>query len=428
MTDPLDVLRDPGGPVTPDPAFAARLRARLERALELPRGVAVSTATATDRLSVSVTPPAAPGAAIPYLAVPDARRAIDWYVDVFGAEVLGDPIVMPDGRIGHAELALGGGKLYLADEYPEIGVAAPNPEAASVSLVLSVDDIEARVAAATASGGRLVREIAEAYGSRNATIIDPSGHRWMLQQPLATVPASEAPPAPWHQGDIAYTSVWVPDVERAAAFYGSVLGWQLTPDQAGQARHVLGQSNAIGLWGGERPDLYCCFVVGDVDAAVARVRAAGGQAQSPVEEPYGRVAECVDPEGRRFAVVTPPAGKAGERTPVNGAQNGDLSYVTVLVRDSAVARSFYSDVLGWQYTPGRIDDGWQIEDIAPMTGMSGGHPEPLVMPMWRVDDIADAVAKVRAAGGAATDPEQQPYGLSSECTDDQGSRFYLGQL
>jgi hypothetical protein len=33
MTDPLDVLRAPTEPVAPDPAFAARLRARLERAL-----------------------------------------------------------------------------------------------------------------------------------------------------------------------------------------------------------------------------------------------------------------------------------------------------------------------------------------------------------------------------------------------------------
>ena len=29
-------------------------------------------------------------------------------------------------------------------------------------------------------------------------------------------------------------------------------------------------------------------------------------------------------------------------------------------------------------------------------------------------------------GGTATDPERQPYGTTSECTDDQGVRFYLG--
>ena len=60
---------------------------------------------------------------------------------------------MPDGRIGHAELALAGGKLYLADEYPEIGVVAPPPDEAAVSLVLTVADVDARVAAATAAGG-----------------------------------------------------------------------------------------------------------------------------------------------------------------------------------------------------------------------------------------------------------------------------------
>ena len=31
----------------------------------------------------------------PYLAVHDARGALDWYVDVFGAQRSLDPIVMP---------------------------------------------------------------------------------------------------------------------------------------------------------------------------------------------------------------------------------------------------------------------------------------------------------------------------------------------
>ena len=48
--------------------------------------------------------------------------------------------------------------------------------------------------------------------------------------------------------------------------------------------------------------------------------------------------------------------------------------------------------------------------------------------MFAVDDIAAAVERVRAAGGTATDPERQPYGTTSDCTDDQGLRFYLGEL
>lgn len=52
----------------------------------------------------------------PYLAVPDARRAIEFYVEVFGATKRADPIVMDDGRIGHAELAIGDSVLMLAEE------------------------------------------------------------------------------------------------------------------------------------------------------------------------------------------------------------------------------------------------------------------------------------------------------------------------
>jgi hypothetical protein len=45
-----------------------------------------------------------------------------------------------------------------------------------------------------------------------------------------------------------------------------------------------------------------------------------------------------------------------------------------------------------------------------------------------VENVRVAVDRVRALGGTATDPERQPYGETSECADDQGSRFYLGQL
>ena len=85
-------------------------------------------------------------------------------------------------------------------------------------------------------------------------------------------------------------------------------------------------------------------------------------------------------------------------------------------------------MLGWQFSPGRVEDGWGVADPMPMTGMAGGHAVATAVPMFRVDDIDAAVAQVRAAGGTATDPERQAYGRSSECTDDQGTRFYLGQV
>ena len=86
-------------------------------------GTDTAIAELTDPTDAS--PPPRP-AAIPYLAVADARAAIAWYLDTFGAELVGDPFEMDDGRIGHAELALAGGVLYLADEYPELGLKAPS--------------------------------------------------------------------------------------------------------------------------------------------------------------------------------------------------------------------------------------------------------------------------------------------------------------
>jgi predicted enzyme related to lactoylglutathione lyase len=64
-----------------------------------------------------------------------------------------------------------------------------------------------------------------------------------------------------------------------------------------------------------------------------------------------------------------------------------------------------------------------------MAGAAGGSPHPTTVPMWTVADIDAAVARVREAGGTVLqEPAQQPYGITAECTDDQGSRFYLGQF
>ncbi len=139
--DPLTVLHGDELVVQPDPAFAARLRSRLESALNLPNRTEGVDMSGTDTAIAELAEPTTAvsnvprSAALPYLSVANAREAIDWYVDALGAVVIGEPIVMDDGRIGHAELALGGGMFYLADEYPEIGMKAPAPQSVSVMLV-----------------------------------------------------------------------------------------------------------------------------------------------------------------------------------------------------------------------------------------------------------------------------------------------------
>ena len=98
------------------------------------------------------------------------------------------------------------------------------------------------------------------------------------------------------------------------------------------------------------------------------------------------------------------------------------------VPDSGLYRDFYGTVFGWTFTPGRVDDGWGVQGVRPMTGMRGGASRPEVVPMYGVPDITAAVAAVRASGGTATDPTEMPYGTTSDCVDDQGMSFYLGQV
>ncbi|HEX6468982.1 MAG TPA: VOC family protein [Streptosporangiaceae bacterium] len=423
MTDPFEALHEPVVPAHPDPDFAARLRARLERALLAPEGATMTTTATT----TTTTEDVALHSLTPYIMVDDARRALDWYVQALGAARRGEPIVMEDGRVGHAELALGDSVLMLADEFPENRLYSPKGRGGvTQSLRLEVPDVDGTVRRAVEAGADLERPVADSPYGRNGVIIDPFGHRWMIS---ATAPA----PVRLRQGDVAYASLWVRDVERAAAFYGEVLGWRYAPGGEPRGRRVEGLGQPVGMWGGEQeaPTMFLCFAVGDIAAAVERVRAAGGRADEPTREPYGLIANCFDDQGMRFAVYERPPDALPE-APTATYGHGEICYLTIEVPDSARARAFFGAVLGWEFAPGNVPDGWQAriggQEVHYMTGMHGGHDRPAVVPMYSVADIGAAVARVRAAGGTATEPDRQPYGITAECVDDQGGRFYLGEL
>ena len=425
MADPFDALRLSPSPLDPDTGFAERLRARLLRTFDLPEGVTVSD-LAIEEITRPAPPEATSGAVtlVPYLAVSGAAEAIEWYQDALGARLQGSPIEMPDGRIGHAELLIGeGGLIMLSEENPEIGVRAPAPGGTvPVTIHASVPDVDAFIGQAVAAGARLERDIADYDYGRNGVIRDPFGHRWLV---------SGSGPR-FRHGDVGYASLWVRDADRAAQFFSEVLGWRCEPNERGQGWTVHGLTLHQGIYASpEHIGLFLCYAVADMTEGLEAVRRAGGTASDPVEEPWGTTADCTDVQGLPFALFAPPAGvaSAADRGRVNGRLPGDLAYITMVrVGESRIARDFYSTVLGWRWQAGRVADGWEAEDTVPMTGLAGGHDRTLIVPMYRVDDVAGAVARVRALGGTATDPEQQPYGITSECEDDQGTRFYLGQL
>jgi PhnB protein len=129
----------------------------------------------------------------PYLIVDGAADAIDFYGAVLGASQRGDRMVAPDGKIGHAELALGDSVIMLADEFPEVGALGPRTVGGTpVTIYVYVEDVDAVFARALELGASEVRAVTdEFYGDRSGQFDDPWGHRWNVATHVEDVPPEE---------------------------------------------------------------------------------------------------------------------------------------------------------------------------------------------------------------------------------------------
>ncbi|HSL75121.1 MAG TPA: VOC family protein [Ilumatobacteraceae bacterium] len=298
-----------------DPTFAARLRARVERALGTSAEHVTIRLVERDRVAANPREPERnhPMAQVitPYLCVHDATAAIEWYRQHFGATVRN--VIPWEGRVGHAEIDVAGAVFYLSDEAPALGVRAPERDGShtSVSIVLQVAAVEEFVARAVDGGAIVQRPIEEAHGSRNAWLVDPFGHRWNIATPTYSpeeIAARRAPSEPY------YMTLTTADVDRAAVFYGAVLGWQSEP-QANGGRHVTNTEMPIGLrpennpFGRTEPgQIEMWFTVRDFDDAVERVRVAGGTVVELNSWDSGREAICEDDQGVVFKLSEPAPG------------------------------------------------------------------------------------------------------------------------
>ncbi|WP_022698462.1 VOC family protein [Euryhalocaulis caribicus] len=128
----------------------------------------------------------------PHLVMKDAGKAIEFYKAAFGAEEL-FRLTEPSGKIGHAEMKIGGSVFMLADEYPDMSAVGPQTLGGTpVKLHLAVENADAAVERAQKAGAELVRPPQdEFYGERTAMIADPFGHQWFLAQHLEDVPPEE---------------------------------------------------------------------------------------------------------------------------------------------------------------------------------------------------------------------------------------------
>ncbi|MGW0022846.1 VOC family protein [Rhodococcus sp. NPDC003383] len=116
----------------------------------------------------------------PFIAVPSARDAIEFYRSVFGARVV--DVTEIGGIVVHADLDFGCGRMQLGEPNPDYGlVAAPQGDADCYSLGLYCSNVDEVVVRAERAGATIREPLATfVSGDRYASIRDPFGVRWSI--------------------------------------------------------------------------------------------------------------------------------------------------------------------------------------------------------------------------------------------------------
>lgn len=145
---------------------------------------------------------------------------------------------------------------------------------------------------------------------RFSVLADPDGAVF-----ATFAPAMDAPPHPGmpSEGDFSWRELISKDYEQGFEFYSELFGWKVHEDMD------MGEYGIYRIYGMDGPPLggimnrppempvgaWLLYVrVEDLDAAVDRVKDAGGQVlNGPMDVPGGdRVAQCRDPQGAMFAL------------------------------------------------------------------------------------------------------------------------------
>lgn len=207
---------------------------------------------------------------------------------------------------------------------PVAGLMALGPEECAAGArpgwvgYVGVDDVDAQAAALAAAGGSVLRAPEDIPGvGRFAVVADPHGAVFCLfkGQPMPGEPEPVPPPAGL-VGTVGWHELMAGELGAAWAFYSGLFGWakDTAMDMGPMGTYQLFTTGgeAVGGMMTRPPEvpapawLYY-FNVDAVDAAVARIAAAGGQVvNGPMEVPGGSwIVQAMDPQGGLFALVAP---------------------------------------------------------------------------------------------------------------------------
>ncbi|KQZ14096.1 glyoxalase [Mesorhizobium sp. Root554] len=152
---------------------------------------------------------------------------------------------------------------------------------------------------------------------RFAVVSDPQGAMFMFLKPEGP----DQPEIPMDtQGHIGWHDLYTDDWQAAFDFYSDQFGWTRDEamDMGPMGTYQIFAVDGVPVGGmmnksdKSAPNGWLFYTnVPDIDAAVKKTRDRGGKTlMEPMEVPGGQwVAQCLDPQGARFAMVAP--GRAG---------------------------------------------------------------------------------------------------------------------
>ncbi|MEK9282666.1 VOC family protein [Bradyrhizobium sp. ISRA432] len=121
----------------------------------------------------------------PYLVVDGAEKIIRFMKDAFGAQPVFEPMMRPDGKVGHAEFKIGNSVVMISD-------SSDRAQATSTMLYLYVPNVDAVYQKALKAGGTSLMEPADQfYGDRSGGVTDPAGNRWHIGTHIEDVSPAE---------------------------------------------------------------------------------------------------------------------------------------------------------------------------------------------------------------------------------------------
>jgi uncharacterized protein len=178
-----------------------------------------------------------------------------------------------------------------------------------------VPDVDAVLRQVRALGGSVTTEPMDIPTvGRMAGLVDPQGASFWVMTPIA---GSEPMPEPPELGSFSWNELATTDFSAAFDFYRRLFGWKQWDDMdigGGMTYRMFGHGEQ--MYGGiynkpsdmPAPPHWLYYVkIGDIDAALDRVRERGGQVlNGPDEVPGGdRVAQCLDPHRVGFGLHEP---------------------------------------------------------------------------------------------------------------------------